>query len=226
MRCFLSIAVAGLSAVLAVHAGEGVPPRASSSDYPASQQAQNAIIAAAPVSRDLVKKLFPSEVNKNYVVLEVAVFPLEGQTAYIDSFDFSLKVNADEVSYPRPPEAIVSVWAEKSAPQPPSKVGVTGETGVVYSSGKDPVNGRSSGWGTYSGVEVGPGQPTPPQPLSTDPQVFEANVRARALPQGAAVRPIAGYLYFPVAPKKRKSGPMELQYLKDGALVTLTIPAK
>jgi hypothetical protein len=51
-------------------------------------------------------------------------------------------------------------------------------------------------------------------------------MRASALPEGPAVRPVAGYLYFAIPSKKRKSGPLELQYLKDGVVVSLPIPAK
>jgi hypothetical protein len=51
-------------------------------------------------------------------------------------------------------------------------------------------------------------------------------LHARALPEGPAVRPVAGYLYFPLPSKKRKSVPVELQYLKDGVLVSLPLPAK
>jgi len=212
--------------VVAVCAGDGVPPRANSSDYPVHREAPNATIAASLVPPELAKKIFPPDAIKHYIVMEVAVFPLEGQTAYVDSLDFDLKFSDDEVSYPRSPQEVMSVWAEKGAPQPPNKVDVTGETGVVYTSGNDPVNGRSRGWGTYSGVGVGSGQPTPPRPLSTDPNAFEAKMRASALPEGPAVRPVAGYLYFAIPSKKRKSGPLELQYLKDGVVVSLPIPAK
>jgi hypothetical protein len=151
------------------------------------------------------------------------VFPTGGKTVDVDSFDFVLKLSTGEMSYPRTPGEIVSKWEEKNAPQPPSKVNVTTETGVVYASGNDPVNGRSHGWGTYTGVGVGTG---PPRPLSTDPQVFEANVEARALPQGPTAQPVAGYLYFPLPSKKTKNGPLELRYQKDGALVSLPIPVK
>ena len=225
MRGSLLVVVAGFAALLPVCAGDGVPPRASSSDYPVRREAHNATIAAALVPPDLAKKIFPPEVNKNFVVVEVAVFPLEGQIADVDSFDFGLKFSASEVSHPRTPDEVVSLWMEQNAPQP-SKVGVTGETGAVYTSGNDPATGRSRGWGTYSGVGVGSGDPAPPRPPSTDPRDVVANLRAKALPEGPAVRPVAGYLYFPLPSKKRKSGPVELQFLKDGVLVSLPIPAK
>jgi len=226
MRRFLSVVMASCAILPAIRAGEGVPTRASSSDYPVHRDAQNATIAAAPVTPDVAKKMFPSDLYKHYAIIEVAFFPIDGQTVYIDSFDFDLKYSAGEVSYSRNPEEIVAVWSEKGAPQPPRKVDVTTETGVVYTSGRDPATGRSRGLETYTGVSIGAGQPDPPAPLSADPQAFEARLRAKALPEGAAVRPVAGYLYFALPRKKDKSVPLELQYIKDGVLVSLPIPSK
>jgi hypothetical protein len=227
MRSSLCFSTAGLIVALAAKAGTGVPPRPTSSDYPVHQATGAATIAATLVPPDLAKRIFPADVNKNYFVVEVAVYPLEGQTVYIDSFDFGLKFGADEVSHPRTPEEIASMWAEKNAPQPPSKVSVTAETGVMYSTGNDPVTGRSQhGVSTYNGVAVGPGQPGPPPPPPGDPRVVEAQVKARALPEGPAGQPVAGYLYFPLISKKDKKAAMELQYLKDGLLVSLPFPAR
>jgi len=228
MRRFVKIAIAGFAIALAASAGDGVPPRAKASDYPVSRDAQAATIGAALVPPALAKKLFPADVSKDYVVVEVGVYPVTGQIADVDSFDFGLKLGPDDVSHPRNPEEIVSMWVEKNAPKPPDKpVDVHGETGVVYQSGNDPAYGRTKGWGTYSGVGVGVNEPTPPQPLSMDPRVVDAIIRGRALPEGPAARPIAGYLYFPVVSRKHKNAaPMELQYIKDGVVVTLPLPVK
>ena len=216
-----------MAALPAVCAGDCVPPRASGADYPACQDVQNATIAAARIPPELGKKILPPEVIKDYVVVEVAVFPHAGQTADVDAFDFGLKFSNGELTHPRTPEEIVSMWEEAGAPRPPAKARVTAETGVVYTHGNDPATGRSHGWGTYSDVSVGPDQPpAPPGPQSPDPRVFQANVRARALPEGPAARPVAGYLYFPWPSKKRKNVPVELQYLKDGVLATLPFAAR
>jgi len=225
----LGFVTVGFIAALAARGGTGVPPRPASSDYPVHQEAAGATIAATLVPPDLAKRIFPADVNKNYSVVEVAVYPLDGQTVYIDSFDFGLKFGPDEVSHPRTPQEIATMWDEKNAPQPGHKVGVTGETGVVYSSGNDPINGRSRGLGTYTGVAVDSGQPPPPPPPPPppgDPRLVEAQIAARALPEGPVVRPVAGYLYFPLISKKSKKAAMELQYLKDGVLVSLPFPAR
>jgi hypothetical protein len=227
MRRFFCFATLGFITALAAKGGAGVPPRPASTDYPVHQATPNGTIAASIVPPDLAKRIFPADVNKNYVVLEVAVYPPDGQTVYIDSFDFGLKFGEDEVSHPRTPQEIASMWDEKNVPRPPHKVDVTAETGVAYGTGTDPTTGRSQhGLATYSGVAVGPGQPSPPPPPPGDPRIVEAQVAARALPEGPAARPVAGYLYFPLISKKSKKSAMELQYLKDGALVSLPFPAR
>jgi hypothetical protein len=226
MRGRLNLAIVGFAVALAARGGTGVPPRPSSSDYAVHQATQTSTIAASLVPPDLAKKIFPAEVNKNYFVVEVAVYPQDGQRVDIDLFDFALKFNADEVSHARTPEEIASQWEEKNAPQPPHKVDVTAETGVVYSSGNDPVNGRSRGLGTYTGVAVTSGQPDLPPPPPGDPRVVEAQVRERALPEGPTVQPVGGYLYFPLISKKNKKAATELQYFKDGVSVSLALPAR
>jgi len=227
MRRSLCFATLGFMAAMAARGGAGVPPRATSSDYTVHQDTGDATIAATLVPPDLAKRIFPADVNKNYFIVEVAVYPLNGQTVIIDSFDFGLKFGADEVSHPRTPAEIASMWGEKNAPQPPSKVSVTGETGIAYGTGTDPATGRQQhGVATYSGVAVGSGQPSPPPPPPGDPRAVEAQVGARALPEGPAARPVAGYLYFPLISKKDKKAAMELQYLKDGVLVSMPFPAR
>jgi len=91
MRSSLCFATLGFAAALAARGGTGVPPRPTSSDYPVHQAAGNATIAATLVPPDLAKRIFPADVNKNYFVVEVAIYPQDGQTVYIDSFDFDLQ---------------------------------------------------------------------------------------------------------------------------------------
>jgi hypothetical protein len=203
-------------------------PRPRSSDYPVHQATGTATMGAALVPAERLKKIFPGEIVKKYIVVEVAVYPQDGQAVDIDSLDFALKLSTDERSYPRTPQEVASMWGERSAPSLGSKVDVTTEVGVVYSSGNDPIEGRTRGWGTYTGVGVGTGtgQPTPPPPPSYDPHDVEARARARALPEGRTMKPVAGYLYFPAPAKKKNTTAAALEYLKDGVTTELPFPAK
>jgi hypothetical protein len=68
-----------------------------------------------------------------------------------------------------------------------------------------------------------PGQPPPPP--SYDPAAVEARARARALPEGRTMKPVAGYLYFPASPKKHKN-PAGLEYLANGTVLDLPFSSK
>ena len=231
MRYFqpLCLIAVGFLGTLVASAQDGVPARPTPSDYAVHESIKSAVVAAAVVPPAQVKKLFPGDAVKGYVVVEVAVYPQDGSTVLVDAFDFALKLGPDLLSHPRTPQEIASIWDEKNAPQPRHKVDVVTETGVVYTSGNDPVYGRSRGWGTYTGVGVatgGQGGPPPPPPSSVDPRAVQARVWAKALPEGPTARPVAGYIYFPIYSKKSKNAPLGLQYLKDGAPVDLPFPSK
>ena len=137
-RCSLLCPTAAGFLVALVAAGQtGVTPRPRSSDYPVHQAAGNATVAATVVPPDQVKKLFPGELIKRYIVVEVAVYPQDGDAVDIDSLDFALRLSTDERSYPRTPQEVASMWDERRAPSLGPKVDVSTEVGVVYSSGND-----------------------------------------------------------------------------------------
>jgi hypothetical protein len=228
MRRFLSIfAVCTFAILLAAPQGGGVLPRHSSSDYPVHQAVNNATIAAALLPAAQVKKMFPGDVIKDYAVVEVAIYPADGARVEIDTYDFALKLGADEMTHPRIPQEIASIWNEDHAPKPGHKVDVVTEAGVVYTSGNDPYYGRSRGWGTYTGVGVvTPGAPDVPPPPGFDVGAVQHDIWAKALPEGPTTRAVAGYVYFPLYNKKHQSVAKQLQYMKDTTSVVLNLPVK
>jgi hypothetical protein len=90
-------------------------------------------------------------------------------------------------------------------------VDVYGSTGVGYESGSvyDPVTGRRRNGGVYTssgvGVGTGPRASNPPDPAKTDNDrdQMEQDARDKELPQGSTMKPVAGFLYFPVSSKKK-----------------------
>jgi hypothetical protein len=225
--------IGGLAS-LAVAADSGLQPRPSSTDYPASRTAQAVAIGATVVSADQVKKTLPEEIAKKYIVIEVAVYPQAGSAVDVASLDFALKFGPYDIRYPSTPRDLATLWKESEPSLPNRGAEVHGETGVTYSSGNDPVNGRRTrGWSTYDGVAVSKGAPpdapppdAPPPPPPYDPYVAEARAREKALPEGPTGQPVAGYLYFSRPAKKHKKAALELRYSKDGDVVTLPLPAK
>lgn len=218
---------AGLLVSFALAGDTGVPPRASSRDYPVSRPAKNAAIGAALLPADQVKKILPAEIGKKYVVVEVAVYPQAGSTVDVVSLDFALKFGPDQIRYASTPRDVASGWQENQPPLPNRGVHVTAETGVAYDTGNDPGTGRVHERSTYESISV-TNNPPPgdPQPPPYDPYVVEARARQKALPEGQTRDAVAGYLYFPAPAKRHKGASLELKYLKDGGTVILPLPTK
>ncbi len=207
---------------LLLSAQDGVPPRNRPSDYAVHQQIQSATIAASRVTASQIEKMFSPDVARQYVVLEIAIYPTDSFT--VDWNDFALKIG-DTVVHPEKPRDVVTPWPEKQTADP-NRPKVITETGVVYSRTNDPVNGKRSGWGTYESVGVTNDpratNPPPAPRQGPDSQIVEQRVREKMLPERQTRAPLAGYLFFPQYAKGKRH-PMELQWTDA---VTLRIPEK
>jgi hypothetical protein len=221
MRAILFYA---LISTAALGADSGVPPRANSGDYPVQGSAKTAVIAAAIVPPNQVSKMFSSGISKQYIVVEIAIYPEQGDAFDVESSDFTLKVGR-RIGYAERPMD-VAPWKENQGPLE-RRTGVIAEAGVIYEQSNDPVYGRRQSVGTYTGVAVtngGPGQDPGPPPSGPDPRIVNDKVQHKALPEGEARATMAGYLYFPQYAKRSKMDPVELKYSKDDASVSLVFP--
>ncbi len=178
MRITLSCVVAGTIFSLAAHAADGLTPRPSAADYPVQSQIDDVKIAAVILAPKEVSKVFSPDIARDYIVIEVAVYP--GATPFdVASPDFDLRIGRAD----RPIDVVP--WPEKRDPSSRVPVDVTAETAVVYSRASDPVNSTRQGVGTYSGVDVssrGDNIPPPPPP-GPDPRFIDEKVRRLALPK-------------------------------------------
>jgi hypothetical protein len=202
-------------------ADTGVPPRAASTDYPVRGPADAATIAAVIVPPNQVAKMFSPEIGKQYIVVEVAIYPEGGVPFDVQSADFTLRVGQHVGRADRPID--VAPWREARS-TPRLLVDVTIQTGGISQPGNDPAYGRPQGVGTYSGVGgSAPGQDPPPPDPKVDPRAVYDKVRRFGLADGQTKTAIAGYLYFPQYTKKKKSDEMELKYAKDDVTVNLLL---
>ena len=224
MRVLLTSVLAGAALASAVWAGDaGVPPRASATDYPVQGQADTATIAAAIVPSNQVSKMFSDDIARDYIIVEVAIYPRNGAPFEVASSDFALRVGQKTGRADRPID--VYPWHEKRDPLKRLPVDVTAESGVTYGRGNDPLYGQRQGAGTYSGVGVsGPARDDPPPPdPRADPRVLYGKVQRFALPEGPTSTAIAGYLYFPQFSKHKKSDDIELRFARDASEVNLLL---
>jgi len=210
----------------AAAAQTGVPPRPASTEYPV----HNDLVGAAIVPASQVAKVFSSSIAKDYVVVEVAVYPAPGQSVDLQRFDFALNDGADARSYPATPEE--AAWHGRKPVTSGTSQGprVVGEAGVLVGTRTDPYSGRQThGVATYGGVGVD-NRPLPPpaQPgPADDPYAIEGRLQSMAFPGGQADRPVAGYLYFPKGSSRRpKGGAYGLEYSQGSERRELALPLK
>jgi len=186
-------------------------------------------IAAERLKPDRVAKTFSSEIDRDYMVIEVAVYPQNGAIIDVQWFDFALRFAGQQETRPDTPEEASVPLRERPGIKGP--VEVTSETGVIVTTQKDPVTGRrSTRAGTYEGIGVAVGNPQPnplpPASRGPDPRVLQDKLQEKALPQGKTGKAIAGYLYFPKPPKKPQNNLLELAYSKNNPPLNVPLPPK
>jgi hypothetical protein len=215
-----------LLASLAAADDTSVVPRPKPTDYPAHDSVKTAVLGASIVPPDQVKKMFSNDTAKQYVVVEVAVYPEAGRSFDVDLLDFELNTG-DQMVRASEPRDIGTAWPSAKNPSIGSRgPNVTTESGVIVDRETDPVTGRPrTSVGTYQGVAVSNyprPDPPPPQPTKSSHGDTDDKMRRLALPEGAAKAPVAGYLYF--RHQKHKQDAYALNYTNDDGSVDLKFP--
>jgi hypothetical protein len=220
---------AGLAcfAVFAFAAPKGTVARSAALKYPAHAEQDGVAMGAVLLTSQEARKDFVSDVNHCCLVVEVALYPQKGQNLDVSLNDFSLRTIGSDSAVKAASATLISGTLQKKAAASRDVVvspsaGVGYESGVVY----DPMTGqprRGGGVYTQTGVGVGIGSPGGQGGgTDADRKVMEAELDEKGLPEGAAVTPVAGYLYFPLA-KKTKNAHYELEYMLNGNKVVLRL---
>jgi hypothetical protein len=204
---------------------KGTVPREDAEKYKAHAERDGLIIGAEVLTADQVHKKFSSNINRCCIVVEVAFYPRKDKPVDVLLDDFALRpVEADISARPMSPQVVAARLDKK--PEAASRVSTTETAGVGYESGTyiDPVTGRPT---KYHGVttETGVGVAVDPSgtqsgPADRDRANAEIEIADKALPEGAASKAVAGYLYFPASIREKKKTPLELTYrFKDETIV-------
>jgi hypothetical protein len=215
----------------------GIRPRPDAGSYPAEGHVRGATIAAVALSAAQVKSAFGTDTYKGFIVMEVAVFPDPNTALKLSPEDFILNIGASgEFLRPSAPATVALSIDEKNNPSHPPRVQApvdvitTATIGYDSAGAYNPNTGKRQG-AVYAGTEVAvapagtmgrnPAPPSRNKGRSLDQ--MEAELSAKALPETAALRPLAGYLYF-VPPAKKAGGTYELDYSGDSGHVKLSVP--
>ena len=177
---------------------QGMPPRATPSDYQSQGKAGNVTIAAEFVghSAPTPTATFTTE---EYVVVETALFGPAGQRLILSPDDFSLRVNGKKAALPSQPWGL-AVKSMKDPEWEAAQVSVSGPKS------KTAVGGSGGGGGQ--------GDPPPPPPkMSIEVRrAMELKVQKASFPEGDRALPQAGLIFFQYSGKLKGIKSLELLY--------------
>jgi hypothetical protein len=217
------VLTAGLLSCALAGAQNPPVPRESATAYPASKVQAQYSLGAKILSKTQIQNSFATPLAGRYIVVEVGFYPAEGKTIDLNKAAFALRTgtDSDEIG-PASPEEIASILQRR----PPSSRDVTlyPSANVGYESFPvyDGTKVHRVGGPVYgAGLGVGVNQNTSAATTDSDRQTMETELRDKQLADGNVSKPVAGYLYFPVATKEKVE--YQLQYHGPEAVSNLPL---
>lgn len=176
-------------------------PRGDVRNYHANSIQQPFDMGATLLTAEQVRTQFATDLNLNYIVVEVGVYPKNGRGIKVDPADFSIRViESGQLARSVEPRVISRVLQRK--PASPGGVDVYPVIGVGYDTVNGGYGGRAHGIYVTTGVAV---TSRAPHAGSTDAdrRTMEEELSDHELPAGDTAQPVAGYLYFSRLSKKK-----------------------
>jgi hypothetical protein len=217
--------VAALLAMLAaaLQAQSGTAPKASPADYPARGSVAKLSIGAEYMMHSFSggRQTF---ITKDYLVVEVALYPAKGERLTVNTGQFSLRVNGKRQALA--PQAPEFVAASLKYPDWETHRQMEASAGPI-------ILGRPQSVERFPGdPEAQQRLPNPaPAPTTGDatgqdkePAVTADQLAVQtALPESEAHGPVSGYLYFAYRGKTKRIRSLELDYAGPEGSTTLPL---
>jgi hypothetical protein len=215
-----SVLIVGLlNGCLAV--GQNSPaPRASAAAYPASKVQPVYSIGARQLSKTEVRNSFATPLAGRYIVVEIGFYPADSKTISLKQSDFVLRTSdGNDQASPASPETIASILQKRPASS--NDVTLYPTANVGYVSYPD-YNGRRVSGPVYgAGMGVGVDKSTSAATTGSDRQTMETELLDKELKDAEVSKPVAGYLYFPIATKQKAE--YQLEYQGTDAVTSLPL---
>jgi hypothetical protein len=213
VRCTLFLCCAGLVW------GQGTTPKSKADEYEV-HAATRAVDIGAEFMVHSVLAEEQSTVVKDYLVVEVALFPPRGVAANSDHGNFTLRLNGKAVLQATPQMVALSMQHPDWNPRPRVEGGAgVGNTDVIL--GRPVPQDPPYGNGPVRRAPV-PRPPSDEERAGIDPpeRLTASQLVVRtALPEGEFEGPVSGYLYFPFRGKTASIKSLELLY--EGTVLKL-----
>ena len=211
-----------------VAVGQNTPaPRASATAYPASSVQPVYSIGAKQLSKTEVQNSFATPLASRYIVVEIGFYPADNKTVSLSQSDFVLRTSdGKDMTSPASPATIATIYQKR--PESSNDVTLYPTANVGYVSYPDyDGNGnrrRVSGPVYGAGVGVAVDKSTSAATTGSDRQTMETELRDKELKDAEVSKPVAGYLYFPIATKQKVE--YQLEYHGTNAVTTLPLKVR
>lgn len=210
MRYLLLLCTAGLLF------GQGTETKAKVEDYPVHAQAQGAAIGAEFTVHSYSRGE-AMYIAKDYLVVEVAIFPPKGANFVVSNSDFSLRINGKKELLDA--QAPTMVAASLQHPEWKEPVGLITEAGAGVGDTGVMIGGPPGNPNPFPGAPPN-GHPPPtvkipkdnPSGVEKDPVQADELLRETALVEGPHRGAFSGFLYFPFRAKISSIKTLELLY--------------
>jgi hypothetical protein len=179
-------------------------------------------IGARRLSKTEVQNSFATPLASRYIVVEIGFYPADSKTISLKQSDFSLRTaDGKDLVSPASPETIASIYQKRPASS--SDVTLYPSATVGYVSYPDyEGNGRRVSGPVYGvGMGVGVDKSQSAATTNSDRQTMETELRDKQLKDDEVSKPVAGYLYFPIATKQKVE--YQLQYQGTDAVTSLPL---
>ena len=209
-----------------VAVGQNPPaPRASAAAYPASEVQPVYSIGAKQLSKTEVRNSFATPLAGRYIVVEIGFYPADSKTISLNQSDFALRTSdGKDLVSPASPATIASICQKRPESSSDVTLYPTANVGYVSYPSYDGSGRRVSG--PVYGVGMGVGVAKSPSAATTDSdrQTMETELLDKELKDAEVSKPVAGYLYFPIATKQKVE--YQLEYRGTDAVTSLPLKTR
>ena len=211
-------------------AAQGTVPLMRVTEYRSHVEVDGMGIGAAILNDAQTKQHFVSDLGRDYLVVEVGLYPKQGAELKIQPEQFVLHVSGQERAIRSENPKVIAASLQKTEGSK-RDIAIIPHAEVGYESGRrgyDPTTGtygrNTGGIYTSTGVGVVVGEASP----SANPrneEVMALELSEKGLPGGTFAKPVAGHLYFRVGKDslKNNKAKFELTYEINGKEGTLAL---
>jgi hypothetical protein len=179
-------------------------------------------LGATVLNEAQLKQRFVAELGRDYLVVEIALFPKDGEDLQVQPDQFVLHIAGQDRALRSENPKVIAASVQRGE-ESKRDISIVPHADVGYESGRrgyDPTTGTTRSTGgvyTSTGVAVILGTSS----TAADPQnegVMALELSEKALPQGAFAKPVSGHLYFRIGKGTYKDtkAKFELAYELNG----------